>query len=273
MKGQRKKANLKMIIFIIVIILLLQWIFIGYRYNYGIFKKLGDIRMGNLPGNAAEYSMENVTELENSPLQGKNVCFLGSSVTYGAASIREGIPEYFGKRFECTYTKEAVSGTTLVDNGKNSYVQRMLNNLDKQTDYDLMICQLSTNDATKELPLGVISDSKNPEEFDTSTITGAMEYIIAYTQNTWECPVVFYTNARYDSEQYGTMVKRLYELQEKWNIGILDLWSDDDFNTISEDERSLYMYDQIHPTKAGYRDWWCPELENQLIMYLDSCAF
>ncbi len=129
------------------------------------------------------------------------------------------------------------------------------------------------NDATKEFPLGEISESKELTDFDTSTITGAMEYIICYTQNTWECPVIFYTNSRYDSEQYDAMQKRLYELQKKWNIGVLDLWNNDDFNTISEEERTLYMYDKIHPTKAGYRDWWCPEMERQLMEYLAGIAF
>lgn len=27
---------------------------------------------------------------------------------------------------------------------------------------------------------------------------------------------------------------------------------------------------QHHPTKAGYREWWCPELEKQLLAYYDS---
>ncbi len=26
----------------------------------------------------------------------------------------------------------------------------------------------------------------------------------------------------------------------------------------------------IHPTKAGYREWWCPEMEKQLLAYYDS---
>ena len=28
------------------------------------------------------------------------------------------------------------------------------------------------------------------------------------------------------------------------------------------------MHDDIHPTKAGYRDWWGPELETQLLAFL-----
>lgn len=30
------------------------------------------------------------------------------------------------------------------------------------------------------------------------------------------------------------------------------------------------MADGIHPTKAGYRDWWRPELKKQLIKYLEE---
>ena len=134
------------------------------------------------------------------------------------------------------------------------------------------MCQLSTNDASKNISLGEISESKNIQDFDTSTVTGALEYIICYARQTWDCPVVFFTGSRYDSAAYGAMVDRLLELQEKWDIGVLDLWSDDGFNNLSDDTRALYMADGIHPTKAGYRDWWGPELERQLCIYLSGKA-
>lgn len=250
--------------------LLVQWLFIGYRFSFGPFKSLGDIRNAKIPGNGEAYRMDTLEKLPGNPLEGKNVCFLGSSVTYGAASLREGIPEYFAARFGCSYTKEAVSGTTLVDNGKSSYVQRMQNELNPNTRYDLFVCQLSTNDASKNLPLGEVSQSMELNSFDTSTVTGAMEYIICYAKTTWNCPVVFYTGSRYDSPAYEAMVERLMELQEKWGIGVLDLWHSKEFNTISDSNRALYMYDSIHPTKAGYRDWWCPEMERQLLNYLSD---
>ena len=266
---KKKRVNWKVILLFVAAFLLVEWLFIGYRFNFGPFKSLGDIRMGNIPGNASEYAMEHLSVLDGNPLQGKHVCFLGSSVTYGSASLREGIPEYFAARFDCTITKEAVSGTTLADNGSSSYVQRMLHKLDKNTECALLVCQLSTNDASKNIPLGEISESKNLDSFDTSTITGAMEYIICYVQETWNCPVVFYTGSRYEKPEYNTMVQRLMELQEKWGIGVLDLWNSDSFNAISDADRALYMYDDIHPTKAGYRDWWCPEMERQLLEYLN----
>ena len=116
--------------------------------------------------------------------------------------------------------------------------------------------------------LGEIADSRELDAFDTHTITGAIEYIICYAKKHWNCPIVFFTGSRFESEKYGKMVTRLLELKEKWGIGVLDLWSDDGFNAISEAQRKLYMSDPVHPMKAGYRDWWGPEMERQLLQYL-----
>ena len=221
-----------------------------------------------LPGNAEEYSFDAVVPMENSPLEGKAVYILGSSVTFGQKSLGNAVGEYLAKRMGFELTKEAVSGTTLVDDGEKSYIQRMLANSDSEAHYDLFICQLSTNDATKKLPLGEISDSEDIADFDTTTVTGAMEYIIGYAKQTWGCPVVFFTGSYYESPEYSAMVDRVEELKEKWGIGVLNLYDSEEFNSISEEDRALYMNDEQHPTMAGYRDWWGPELEAQLVDFL-----
>ncbi len=218
-----------------------------------------------MEGNQSKYDSSNVEKLKDSFLEGKKVLFLGSSVTFGAASLEDGIPEYFRSRFGCEITKEAVSGTTLVDKDEESYVSRLKRNVDPATDYSLVICQLSTNDASLDLPMGEIGESMDADSFDVLTITGAIEYIIAYAKEKWNCPVMFYTGSRFGSDKYAAMVKRLYEISQKWGINVLDLWNDDAFNSISDEDRALYMADPIHPTKAGYMKWWCPELERQLL--------
>lgn len=227
---------------------------------------------GIVLGNGSEYSSEHVKPISDSPLFGKNILFLGSSVTFGAGSMEDGIPEYFGKRFGCSYTKEAVSGTTLVDEDETSYVSRLLNNVDKNQKYDLFICQLSTNDATQGKRLGTLDNLTEPELFDKRTITGAIEYIISYVRSTWNCPIMFYTGSRYDSIEYEAMVNRLMEIASKRDIGVIDLWSSDEFNEVSDSDRDLYMNDPIHPTKAGYMRWWCPEMERQVIDNLDALS-
>ena len=221
-------------------------------------------------GNSAEYGFDKIVPMENSPLAGTEICILGSSVAFGATAEECAVGEYLAARFGTKLTKEAVSGTTLMDIEEKSYIQRLKRNIPTESDFSLFICQLSTNDTRESLnfPLGEIAESRELEAFDTHTITGAIEYIICYAKKHWNCPIVFFTGSRFEREKYGKMVTRLLELKEKWGIGVLDLWSDDGFNAISEAQRKLYMSDPVHPMKAGYRDWWGPEMERQLLQYL-----
>ena len=207
-----------------------------------------------------------VISAEN-PLQGKTVVFLGSSVTYGSASQGVSFAEYIAARNDCVSVKEAVSGTTLTD-GPSSYIRRLKKLENPQA--DLFVCQLSTNDASQNKPLGTVSGSGKASDFDTSTVAGAIEYIIVYARETWNCPVVFYTNPRYDSPAYGRMVELLYRASEKWGITVIDMWNDRDFNAITEEQRALYMADSIHPTQAGYLEWWTPMMERTLYRVMEK---
>lgn len=60
----------------------------------------------------------------------------------------------------------------------------------------------------------------------------------------------------------------LLKIQEKWDIGVIDLWNATDMNEVSEREYKLYMYDAIYPTRAGYGLWWTPKFETFLESYL-----
>lgn len=202
----------------------------------------------------------------NTILSDKKIIFLGSSVTYGAASQGVSFVDFLASMDRCTVYKEAVSGTTLVDDGPDSYISRM--KALKVPAADLFVCQLSTNDATQEKPLGTISSSFDPESFDSHTITGAIETVIAYARETWGCPVAFYTNPPYESKNYEAMVQQLTQIAEKWDIYVIDLWNSKTFNRISPEQYSRYMDDPIHPTRAGYLQWWLPEFERQL-----ACLF
>lgn len=109
-----------------------------------------------------------------------------------------------------------------------------------------------------------MAKTKDTTDFDTKTIAGAIEYIISYVKAKWSCPVMFYTNPRYDSPEYQAMVDLLLELQKKWGFEIIDLWNDEQFNNISEEDYSRYMADPIHPTSDGYLKWWTPYFEEKI---------
>ena len=248
-----KKLKIVLSIFLILVI-----IAGGYVGNMlGVFNE----------GNYGEYSLKDTAAVSDSPINGKTVIFLGSSVTFGYGSLGVSFADFLEKTDGITAVKEAVSGTTLVDVKSNSYVSRM-KNIDKNIKADAFVCQLSTNDATKEMPLGEISVGFDVDGFDTQTVAGAIEYIIAYVKETWNCPVVFYTQAKYDSEHYAKMVDILLKIQKKWNITVIDLWNNDEINSITDEEREIYLVDHIHPTKAGYKEWWLPEFQKCLYKVL-----
>ena len=152
-----------------------------------VFRK----RQGCLPLN-----IENIEPLADSPLKGKHLLFLGSSVTYGSASLGVSMCDYL------------------------------------------------------------------------SVLDGCETTIICYCNDTWDCPVIFYTGTKYDSAEYQVMVNSLLGLQEKWELGIIDLWNDVEMNAVSEKDYDFYMNDPIHPTQAGYLLWWTPKFESYLYEFL-----
>lgn len=245
------KSKCKIIISVILAVIIVAGGYVGNMF--GFFNR----------GNYGKYSLKNTDTVENSPIKDKTVIFLGSSVTYGYGSMGVSFADYLEKSDEIHAVKEAVSGTTLVDVKDDSYVSRM-KTIDKNIKADAFVCQLSTNDATKEMPLGEISESFDMNDLDTKTVAGAIEYIIAYAKTTWKCSVVFYTQAKYDSNHYAKMVDLLLEIQKKWGITVIDFWNDAEINNISEEQRKIYLVDHIHPTKAGYKEWWLPKFQECL---------
>ena len=179
--------------------------------------------------------------------------FLGSSVTYGSATNGISFVEKVAQTLGYNVVKEAVSGTTLVDKDASSYVSR-LKTMSAQTSVNALIVQLSTNDVTQNLAFGSLSESYELGSFNTLTVIGAIEYIIAYAKQTWNCEVVFYTNPKYNNDRYNALINELYKVQQKWGIGIVDFYNYADMQTLDSATLSSYKADDIHPNVAGY-EW------------------
>ncbi len=247
---------------------------------------------------SSAYRVSSVQKQENHPLADKTIYWLGSSVTYGSASNGEGVGEYLAAMTGCISKKDAVSGTTLFDDGGSgdsgakSYTRRMLNStvFTITESVDAFICQISTNDAINNRlsKRGIITadDVTNMDDFNRGTTLGAVEYIIAYVENVWNCPVYFYSgsyfgdsgarsNANPSGTNYAMLVNQVKQICEKWNkidgyeVGVIDMYNDADFNAAVTDEYYDWCTsDAIHPFNAGYLHWWTPYFENYLINHL-----
>lgn len=188
-------------------------------------------------------------------LYDKNICFLGSSVTYGYKSDGIAFPEFIEENNGCHSYKYALSGTTLVNNSSESYYARLLK-IDKKIKFDLFVCQLSTNDAYMK--------------YDIAKILIAIDNIAEYVKETWNCPVVFYTSPYYDNEEYKIMVRSLNQVKEDFGIYVIDMFSDQEFNNISSELKEKYMTDPIHPSVLGYKEWLTPYMEKDLIKIMEK---
>lgn len=234
---------------------------------------------------------------KTSSLKGKTIGYLGSSITVGFRSENVAFPDYIGKITGSITVKQAITGGPLAKKegvrDEVSYITQLEDNLSKNENLDALVVQLSTNDTTLGIGMGEVSSSQNKDDYDYSTVIGAMEYIIAYAKEKWNCPVIFYINPYLSDEviekfakennanideikeayqnTYEKMIDALYKVQNKWNIGVIDMWNNDAFKNIDIDLRSnYYMADIIHPTKAGYLFWYTPYIQAQLEKELEN---
>lgn len=170
-------------------------------------------------------------------LEGKRLLFLGSSVTRGSANQGRSFADMLGESMGAVVHKEAVDGTTLADM-ENSYGRR-LRTVSPAEPVDAMICQLSTNDAGRGLPMVAIE--------------AGIRDIVNYARATWHCPVIFFTNPPFDSPVYADMVDLLKALANEMDFSVVDLWSESFLTSWMNDTEGKLMDDAVHPTEYGYR--------------------
>lgn len=214
-------------------------------------------------GNKGRYNPKFDIKKDNDHLKGKNIIFLGSSITYGTASKGISFVEYLNTEYEVKGIKAAMFGTSLAGRDANSYVNRLRKLNFVNTKIDAVVCQLSTNDSRFDYKIGDISQSFNLENFNINTTVGAIEYIIKYIQIKWDCPIIFYTSIRGNDSTYKHLITQLYKLNRKWHKYIIDIFNNVEINKLAKADKEMMAYDS-HPTKKGYRYLYTPIIVKQL---------
>jgi lysophospholipase L1-like esterase len=206
------------------------------------------------------WDLSHAPKIVASPLAGKRLFFLGSSVTLGLRSFNEGVADYLAIQDGAIVVKEAVSGTTLRQEnlGDLSYLSRLLRSESYRgsASFDAVIVQLSTNDAWDEKKFGQPLENENP-----ATTFGAIEAIITAIEKRWGCPLYFYSGAHYttmNGASYQKLVSGMELIAKKRQIGFLNLFDNQAFNDLGVAHYPYWMSDGIHPYRAGYRAWWTP---------------
>lgn len=207
----------------------------------------------------------------------------GFTAKYGAGDT---VYKYARDGFTLSYVKERyTSSGERIENAYNqSYVGLLKEAIGRHgnDEVDTMFVQLSTNDISQyktaagvsggHLDFGAVSaDSvRDSEAFDVNTSFGALEYIVAKAQETWNCKVVIYVCHMSTSEfsafksngfdyskmdgssDYALMRNAALQIAEKWGLGVIDLWGDAEVNKALHGNAPRYIADTLHLHLLGY---------------------
>lgn len=215
-------------------------------------------------GNDPQFAPDKIMLNPKSPLRSKKIAFLGSSVTYGFAAKGKSFVDYLVDKDGIDATKSAVSGTTLAGLDPNGYLKRLRRDFSVSDNYQLFVCQLSTNDNRHGKRLGTKTPAKQRDHFDLETTLGAIEEICRYVGTDLHCPLAFYTCLQNDPQhRYQQLIDELKTLQSKWHFDIIDLFHNQTIHdkTVANPDA---MFDDIHPTQEGYLKIWLPFFEKEL---------
>lgn len=279
--AMKKKGNVNKKVMAIVSVVAIV-VGIAGTLGWTGWKGADDVMGITREGNADKYAPENVAELPDSPIKGKTIFWLGSSVVDGFGARHDSMAEFVSKRNGTNMIKDVYSGTYIATTSENDYLPRLLLH-DATTDpvVDLVVVQLSTNDCKELTEVGdpTPNDVFDLDQFDTTTTCGALEYILGYSKETWGCPTLVFTSLWFDesatatglqkADVYQEMVDKTKIICEKWDSYILDMWYDEHIlDGIDDDLYNIYMTDSVHPSRRGYLEWWTPKFEEIIYQIL-----
>lgn len=177
------------------------------------------------------------------------VYFLGSSITHGYAADGYSFADYVKEHSGYDVVKEAVSGTTLATCFPGSYFERLMERGAEGA--DILLVQLSTNDASKGAPLG------DPASSDPGTSCGAINRIIDFGLANG-CKVAFYaTPVLGEGSFFSRIEQAMGEISSRRSVAFLNMNRDEGLKAICR--RPGYYADDIHPSKRGHIELFGPK--------------
>lgn len=172
------------------------------------------------------------------------VFFLGSSITYGYAAGGYSFADYVNEHSDYEVVKEAVSGTTLSSCLPDSYYERLLNRGTEGA--DVLLVQLSTNDASKGVALGGV------DSIDPKTSCGAINRIIEFGIDNG-CRVGFYATPVLGDDSFFAPIEEAMEMiSAQRGVPFLDLNKDENLKNLCS--KPGYYADNIHPSAKGHAE-------------------
>lgn len=200
------------------------------------------------------------------PLKDATGLFAGDSINHGMSSRDEMANTFKGGTGGWAARVERDTGLIATNVGKSGYhftdvksnygpINDLLQT-NASKDFDYVVLQGGYNDACKKVPLGVISDSYDLADFDTTTFAGGMERTIYNTIKYHGDTAAIGFIVTFKIPKDNGIEKEYYDLAkeicEKWGIDFLDLYNHEKLNADLKYDTKEHTNDFVHPDASGY---------------------
>ncbi len=227
-------------------------------------------------------TLDEAIEGNVSPLFGKKIAYDGDSICEsrlsGNAENGGAYAKLIADKTGSSYVNKAVSGGILASAVPSGTMPHsVVSSFDSwPDDADLYCFDGGLNDFWRDVPLGDYSPTDYTGNVDTTTVCGALEFIIrACTYYHIGKPVVFVfvhkavgtketNNAGYTFDQ---MREKMIGVCEKYAIPFYDAYTKSGLNGYNGIQSNTFLTanasgvgDGIHPNEAGYRRYYVPQL-------------
>ena len=214
----------------------------------------------NFKVNADETTID-LSNVESNPLKDKTLCFMGDSIM---AATSTGVKGWVGIMSEnnpntnfYNYGHDGYTIAKAEDDWSNRSIQNVLPTiLSEHPTSDYIVFQGGANDywgSSHGITLGEISSGYNPNNFDRTTFSGGMEYIINYLYTNFpKTKIVFIVTHQVYASNFYQFMDRAKEICKKWAVPYIDLFDEGNINFQISYMRDRYSrHDETHPTGDG----------------------
>ncbi len=224
-----------------------------------------------------------LSELDKiSVLKGKTVLTFGDSIMYGEGNDGKGIADLLAEKYMMKPIDYSVSGATFGYSETNNRISNQIFlALRDGVSADVVLIDGGTNDMRK-VPLGKISEDYEYGMYGRSEFCSGMEYALGLLCDNYPQAGVVYIrphNMEFSLERNELhYAKTALDICEKWEIPVVDIFSDTELNTHDEDMKNKYTKhtkkcihgDSVHPNQLGYYKYYIPLVSSKITEILET---
>lgn len=267
-------------------------------YSSSVESNLGSVYLRS-PGTNGSVSVDNITvkitgnagpvipNIE-SPINYKSVYAFGDSIVYGHKTPKQSFMQLIANDYSIKLNMMAKNGATIMPS--KNHILSQINNAPAIAP-DFVVFEGYTNDAYGSVETDSFnSDGTNKDvtqcygeitadgttEFDTNTFCGAFEQTIYAMKQKWQTSKFVFVTIHKSGARNMEIQTKLHDLSvaicKKWNVEVVDMFTDSTLDTTDAEQMSKYMIDGkgSHPNVAACKEFYIPVVVSKLENLCDN---